>query len=90
MTQQKPTEGIRDHSFSSYAKFFEQLTFFTQQNMIISTNWGIGGFQIWIYWAGRGISKITGGIISWDMKNNWGLHGIPYIEFQGAQWFWNS
>ena len=28
-TQQKPTEGIRNHSFSSYAKFLEKLTFLT-------------------------------------------------------------
>ena len=33
---------------------------------------------------------MTGGTLSWGWKKPWGMHVIPYIEFQGAQWFWNS
>ena len=39
---------------------------------------------------GWGNSKITWGTLTWAWKTIRGMYVIPYIEFQGAQWFWNS
>ena len=54
---------------------------------------GLGDFKFGFIEEGGcwGISKITGGTLSWHRwKITGGMYVIPHIEFQCTQWFWNS
>ena len=87
--------------FSQFvAKFLNMLIilwclfpFYSENNRKSKNQWGFkpsDSCVICFYLGGSGFSNITGGILSWEDENNWGIHLIPYMELLGAQWFWNS